>query len=121
MVRGLGASGLPVNVPVQVVDGQIAITQALLDNFVNDSRLTIIVQSPNAGPVNLFVQAQVTQQVDLDAPLQAVAGPTTVPGSGFLVLSSPGRLEYAVHREVDGCPIRAVVHEDADQGDFRGR
>jgi hypothetical protein len=33
----------------------------------------------------------------------------------------PGLLEFAVHREVDGCPIRAVVHENAAQGDFRGR
>jgi len=33
----------------------------------------------------------------------------------------PGLLEYAVHREVDGCPIRAVVHENAGEDGFRRR
>ena len=33
----------------------------------------------------------------------------------------PGRLEYAVFREVDGCPIRAVVHEEAIEQERQDR
>jgi hypothetical protein len=70
-LRGLNASNVPVSEVLLVVNGEIVITQNILDRFSNDSRLTIAVTSPSlsAGSVSLFVETEATQYVDEAASL----------------------------------------------------
>jgi len=80
-ITGFDNEGALLSVPVSIVDGQILIDQALLDQFGVDNRLTLEVSNLNAGePVEINYNANEDVNYDPTSALQDIS----VSGDAFL-------------------------------------
>ncbi|WP_336951649.1 Ig-like domain-containing protein [Sphingobium aromaticivastans] len=89
-LTGLGMDGLTKSVAVTVVDGEIAITQAILDQFSIDHRLSLTVTGLTSGqtvPVSIY--AEEIQQYDPAAELMQQTSSRQVTGNGAGVVTAP--------------------------------
>jgi hypothetical protein len=101
LLRGLNESGALINVAVTPVDGRIAVTQDILDQFAVDNRLSLVGNGFTAGQQTyVFVSAGADVTYDLDADLVDIAASATVQPSGTGVLNLPGTRSEVFH--IDG-------------------
>ena len=92
-LRGI-QNGSLATVPVTLVNGRIEITQAILDSFSVDNRLTLIINGVGSGQqINFGVTAEFDVYYDTEAPLANITVNTLANGGGGLTLSPPGRPE----------------------------
>ncbi|MEE4453563.1 Ig-like domain-containing protein [Novosphingobium resinovorum] len=99
MLRGLNASGVLINVAVTPSsDGRIEVTQALLDQFAVDNRLTLVASGFTSGQQTYaFAVSSADRIFDLDAALVDTTATATVQSSGVGVLNLPSTRSEVFH------------------------
>ncbi|WP_327754525.1 Ig-like domain-containing protein (plasmid) [Sphingobium sp. SJ10-10] len=109
-LTGLGMDGLAKSVAVTVVDGEIAITQAILDQFSIDHRLSLTVSGLTSGQtVSASIYAEEVQQYDPAAVLQQVSVSRQVAGNGVGTIVLPGSNAEAFHIDSSSGPASGVT------------
>ncbi|AOR80889.1 Ig-like domain-containing protein [Novosphingobium resinovorum] len=99
VLRGLNESGELINVAVMPsVDGRIAVTQDILDQFAVDNRLTLVANGLTSNQqVYAFAVSSADRIFDLDADLVDTSITATVQPSGVGVLNLPGTRSEVFH------------------------
>lgn len=97
-LRGLDNTGALVTIPVTPVNGEIAVTQDILDQFGLDNRLSLVATGiPAGGQTFVFVTAGADVQYDTEAALTDMSVTATVQPTGVGVINLPGTRTEAFH------------------------
>ena len=102
---GVGNGGTPVSVPVTVQNGNITITQAILDQFNINDRMTLLLTGMTAGEfASVAVQTVENVTYDPSGPLHDMSRSVSAPQGAAALGTSTGRAE-AFH--IDGATFAA--------------